>query len=274
MFNIKKKIKFENIVYNILRNMSQEEKFKNLFESTADEIFYDFIRKHNKKIIGVIIFIILLIITVTVKYSQNQKKNYEISCGIHKVINMVKKGENPNNLIDELIVETKTSKIVNILKLDRNKISYRATLLLLKDISKFSKKEFEAYVKQVEELPYVCQYIATIEHFKRFSFTSELLFFKVIENMYKHDYEEKHILTFFMKKKLHASILKGYMYAYVGIINKNPYILSDLISGYNFLETTSLQNVPEIFLSLVNTKSTYMEKNPQIKEKIKGIHEK
>lgn len=257
---------------------NKEDKFKNLFESTADEIFYDFVKKHSKKILAIIVFIILMIITMTIQYSNNQKLNVQISHGIHEVINKTKKGEKCNNLIDKLIYQTKTSKFSDIFNLDRNKISYRATLLLLKDISKFTKEEFAVYLKQVEDLPYVCQYIATIEHFKRFSFTGELLFFKVIENMKKYGYKEEDILTFFMKKKLHASILKGHMYAYMGAANKNSYILSDLISSYELYETVSLQNIPKIFLTLIETEDNIknnMENNKEVSiNKLKNLKTK
>ena len=269
---------------------NKEDKFKGLFESTADEIFYDFVKKHKKKIIGLIISVILIIITITVEYSNNEKINNEISYKIHEVINKTKNGENCNKVIDELIKKTKTSKFSDVFRLDRNKISYRATLLLLKDINNFTKEEFAIYLQQVEDLPYVCQYISTMAHAKRFSFTGELLFFKIIEHMYKHKYEEKEILTFFMKKKLHASILNGHMHAYIGLINKNPYILSDLISTYGLMDVASIQNIPEILLTLVDTEnnekkieiSTHMKNSKNIKnikntknvKKGKKIHEK
>jgi hypothetical protein len=273
--------------------MNKENKFKNLFESTADEMFYDFVKKHNKKIISIIISIFLIIILMTINYSNNEKLNSKIACRLHNLINKTTKGENCNKEIDELIIETKTSKISDILRLDRKKISYRATLLLLKDVSNFTKEEFAAYVKEVEALPYVCQYISTIEHFKRFSFSGELLFFKVIENMCRYNYKEEDILTFFMIKKLHASILKGHMYAFLGIINKNPYILSDLLSSANLMDNVSIQNIPQIFLTLIDThkedinkKDTHKEiqkkdinkehqkKNIKIKKKGKVVNEK
>jgi hypothetical protein len=250
------------------KNPNKEDKFKNLFESTADEIFYDFLKKHSKKILLLIIGVLVSIMLLTVRYSNNKKLNEEISASIHIVIEKVKLKQNCNQLIDNIIKKTATSKITDLFQLDKNKIAYRSTLLLLKNTSTMNTKEWEQHLKQVNDLPYVCQYIHTIPHGQRYLLTAELLFFKVIQDMKQRNYSEKDILSFFMKKKLHASIIASYMYIYLASQFNDNYMLSDLLSMYK----TSIHNIDVVLLTLINTNNN-ISSNSQI-NKIKKTGEK
>ncbi len=246
---------------------NKEEKYKNLFERTADEIFYDFLKKYSKKILLLIIGILVFIIFITISYSNNQKLNEEISASIHLVINKTKNNENCNHIIDKIIKKTSTSKISDLFQLDRDKIGYRSTLLLLKNTENMNNKEWEIHFKQINDLPYVCQYIHTIPHGRRYLLTAELLFLKTIKDMTKRHYSQKEILSFFMKKKLHASILASYMYIYLCGEFNDSYMLSDLISMYN----TSVHNIDIIFLTLLNSDNI---NNNGIKNETKKIGKK
>jgi hypothetical protein len=212
-------------------------KFKNLFESTADEIFYDFIGEHKKKIISIIILVLLFITLGTCYWVSNEKNNQTISFEIQSIIQKKKNHINCKEDIRNSYNKIKSSPILESLNLNLTKVAYKATLLLLEDVENMSSEEWREYLHKVKCLSYVCQYVHTTQHFKRFSFAAEFLFLKTLYYMEKKGYSEDEMRGFFMEKKLHASILNSYMSYLLGFSKCHKDMLNDILQHYDYTIT-------------------------------------
>lgn len=232
-------------------NQEKTAKFKKLFDRTADEIFYDFIGQHGKKVVISIISLLIIIVGITYCWYENNKTNQSIAKEISYIITQKQSGKNCNKAIEACLPKTQTYAISTALRLNSKKIAYRATLLILQDVEHMSTQEWEIYLNNVNNLPYVCQYVHTTSHFKRFSFSAEFLFLKTLYWMQKKHYTKDQMLAFFMTKKLHASIMSSYMLYILAFSTKDKYILDDIFSSADY----TISNIPKVILTLAGIKS-------------------
>lgn len=202
----------------------REDQFKNLFEKTSDEIFMEFLKKQKNKIFFCIGLSLTTIIVGTYYwYLRNENEKY-----INQEINvLVKKKQNKEKInFDKVLFLLNKSK----------KVSYKSTLLMLIDLKNISSKEWLIFLKEVKKIPYVCQYIHTTSHFKKFSYITELLFLKTLYFMGKKNYISE-MKNFFMEKKMNTSIMSNYMYLILVLFTKDKFILDDIITSYKYTVT-------------------------------------
>jgi hypothetical protein len=210
--------------------------FNNLFERTADEIFYSFLAKHKKKIIGVLITSLITIISATCYWYVINKHNHYITQEIYNIVKLKDKNKPYLHKIKQCLEQTSNH-------------DYQAVLLLLIDVKTLSKQEWQKFLQQVYNIEYVCQYTYTENHFERFSFFAELLFLKTLCILGQKG-EINEMKKFFMEKKLQASIMSSYMYYSLAIFNKDNYMLNDIINSYQYIMT----NIPLVFISFTKTR--------------------
>lgn len=208
----------------------KSEKFNNLFERTADEVFYDFIGKHSRKILTLISLSLLSVIYGAYHWHQDKQHRENIS---KDIANIIKKKENGDSYHQDIQKTFHKTKI----------LSYRATLLLLEDLDHMSSEEWFLFLQQVKDLKYFCQYVHTSSHFKRFSFVTELLFLKTLYFLGKKK-QMQDMQAFFMAKKLQASILSHYMQYVLVIYTQDNAMLNDMLSSYEY----NITNIPKELL--------------------------
>lgn len=215
-------------------------KFKSLSERTADEIFYDLISSHSKKIIGLLIFILCIGISTTYYWRMENENRQNISIHINQIIKKKASGADCRQSIQNCLKEIDD---MSFKLMPKRYDSYRATLLLMEDLDNMNYKDFQEFLRRVNNLDYICQYIHTTNHFKRFSYVTEALYLKTLYFMGKKGYKDQ-MLNFFMSKKLHTSIMGHYMYYILSLFQQNRYMLNDMASSYQYMVT----NIPEIVI--------------------------